>query len=197
VGHAAGALVLGIAAVTLRDALPWGGLSVWAERAVGALLVVLGVWTIRRAAVTVVHDHAHAHADGSFDAGGAGRTPDTPHTHLHVHQLATRHDPATVVATRHRHEHAALGIGFLHGLAGFGHLWAALPALALPRSHAILYLAAYGLGTLAAMSIFSSVLGSVGVRASASGTRILQGALRAAGAVAVVVGVWWIWGGGL
>jgi sulfite exporter TauE/SafE len=182
-------LVLGVVAVTLRDAIPWQGLSAWAERAVGALLVGLGLWTIRRATRTVLHAHPHGHEHSH------GESP-SGHAHVHAHPLGAGHDPGQPSGGAHRHGHAALGIGFVHGLAGFGHLWAALPALALPRFEAALYLAAYGLGTLAAMSLFSSILGHFGARASAAGTRALRGAMAAAGLVAVSVGIWWMWGGG-
>ncbi len=176
-GHALGALLLGVAAVAARDALPWGGLSAWAERAIGALLVLLGLWTLRRASRAVVHVHEHDH-DGER------------HGHAHLHVTAA-HAPA-LTGRPHRHHHAAFGIGLLHGLAGFGHLWSAVPALALPRLAAVAYLTGYGGGTILAMSAFSALVGRLGARTERAGTRMFRALAGGAGTLAVCVGLWWL-----
>lgn len=184
VGHGLGALALGAGVVLARDALPWQGLSVWAERAVGGFLILLGLFALRQAARTVVHAHEHTH-DGET------------HAHAHLHAPATGHAVAAVPRPAHAHAHAALGMGFLHGLAGFSHLWAALPALALPRDAAIAYLGGYGLGTVLAMAAFTSALGLLGARAGRRSTAALRALAGASGLAAIAVGVWWLWRGGV
>jgi hypothetical protein len=85
--------------------------------------------------------------------------------------------------------HGAGGTGFIHGLAGSSHLLGALPALILPRPAAAFYLAAFGLGAIAGMSLFAAGLGVVFRSASAPRH---TGWLRAgAGFAAVLVGIWW------
>src|SRR5215204_5386456 len=72
VGHASGVVVVAIAAVLLRDMLPPVGIvSLWSERLVGAALIGLGVWAVRRSARiqplvhthgAMAHDHLHVQA---------------------------------------------------------------------------------------------------------------------------------------
>ena len=45
---------------------------------------------------------------------------------------------------------STLAVGTLHGLAGGSHFLGVVPALALSTSQAVLYLVAYGLGTVTA-----------------------------------------------
>ena len=60
------------------------------------------------------------------------------------------------------HAHVAGGVGILHGLAGSAHFLGVLPALLLPTTAATLsYLAAFGLGSVAAMAGFSWIIGDV------------------------------------
>ena len=48
-------------------------------------------------------------------------------------------------------------MGVLHGVAGSSHFFGVLPALALPTtSAAVLYIGAFGVGTVAAMTIFAA-----------------------------------------
>ena len=57
---------------------------------------------------------------------------------------------------------ATLGTGILHGCSGSGHLLGVMPALAMPSwSIAATYLIMFGVGTMAAMSIFTAVVGEL------------------------------------
>lgn len=96
------------------------------------------------------------------------------------------------VLRRRLHAHAAprgaLALGFLHGAAGLSHLFAVLPAMALPGVAApTAYLACYGAGSLALVALYARGLG--GAR-EALGARGLE---RAASAASLVVGAWWLW----
>ncbi|MGE3311455.1 MAG: High-affinity nickel transporter [Limisphaerales bacterium] len=178
-GHAGGAGFLALIAIALREVLPFDVLQIssWAERLVGVVLVGIGLWGLRKALTQRVHAHVHEH-DGHR------------HIHVHAHSAGEAHDPAR--ATAHRHGHAALAIGTLHGLAGGSHLLGVLPALALDTAGAVSYLAAYGLGTIAAMVSFTALVGLASRRARHAGVIWLRGFMTASSLAALAVGVLWI-----
>jgi sulfite exporter TauE/SafE len=144
-----------------------------AERAVGVVLIALGVFAISRA--MKLHGHWHEH-DGK------------QHWHLHSHRRAAGHE----------HDHGALmGIGMLHGLAGTGALVVALPVtVAGSRSGALIFLAAFGLGTILSMSLFSAVAGWLLSSTTNASRNMHRGAIVLAGLLSVGVGVWWMISGG-
>ena len=87
----------------------------------------------------------------------------------------------------------SFSFGVLHGLAGSSHLFGILPALALPtRGDALVYLAGYGIGTVAAMTAFSSVIGLLASRARAYGASLHRGILYACSIAAIFVGGAWL-----
>jgi High-affinity nickel-transport protein. len=144
-----------------------------AERAVGVVLVLLGVFAISRA--QKLHGHWHEHE---------GRR----HWHLHSHRSSDAHG----------HDHGALmGIGMLHGLAGTGALVVALPvAIAGSRAAALIFLAAFGLGTILSMSLFSAAAGWLLSATTVLSRNVHRGAIVLAGLLSVGVGVWWMVAGG-
>ena len=178
-GHSSGVLVVGLLALWLRGWLPLDALSSYSERAVGIVLVAIGVWGLVRAFGRHVHSHPHKH--------GAWL-----HDHAHVHAA-----PATLDArhrrSRHAHTHASFLVGILHGLAGSSHLIAVLPALALPGIAASMsYLGGYGAGTVFGMTMFAAVVGWVAGRARVRGERLSRMMLSACSLLAVVVGAAWL-----
>src|SRR5436190_15560041 len=146
-GHASGVVVVALLAILLRDLLPpIDILSAWGERVVGVALIAIGLWALRRG--LNISPGAHHHGPVSHD-------------HIHVHA-----GPAW--ARRLGHAHASFCMGILHGVAGSSHFLGVLPALALPaRGAAVEYIAAFGIGTIVAMTAFAAVMGSAG-RAAAS-----------------------------
>ena len=120
-GHAAGVVVVGLAALLLREVLPIESLSHWSERLVGLVLIAIGIWGIRQALRQSVHVHEHQH-DGSR------------HSHVHAHSKAADHAAPHAHGSEAAHVHvqaqAAFGVGILHGLAGSAHFLGILPALA-------------------------------------------------------------------
>jgi hypothetical protein len=174
-GHAAGVVVIAVLAVLLRDVLPPVAIiSAWSERLVGAALIGIGLWALRRGARITPSSHAH----------GA-----IAHAHLHVHA-----GPAWL--RRLGHAHASFYMGILHGIAGSSHFFGVLPALALPtRTAALIYIAAFGAGTVAAMTLFAAAVGAIGMR-TRHVTWAHRGMLLAAGALALSVGTWWLVGSG-
>lgn len=171
-GHGAGVVLLGGLGQLLRGRLDLAGLSGGAEVAVGALLVVMGLLTLRRSRLLVVHSHPHA----------AG--PAHPHVHLADPSVGTGDHAHAGAHAGHRH--SAFGFGLLHGVAGGSHLLGALPALALPPREAALYLGAYLAAAVGVMAAFALGAGRLVPAAR------VRGATAASGALAVVVGVVWV-----
>ncbi len=82
-----------------------------------------------------------------------------------------------------------MGVGLFHGVAGSGHLFGVVPALALATPEALLYLAAYLAAAVAAMSLFAAILGAVALR---GGSSSIAGLMYGSGLVAMVVGLVWM-----
>ena len=179
VGHAGGVALVALVALGFRElgVLNAEILSGWSERIVGVVLLGIGLWGLKKAFSRRLHAHVHDH-DGQR------------HIHMHVHAPEDAHEP--VASGRHHHTHAALGIGTLHGMAGGSHLLGVLPALALNTSDAVLYLAAYGVGTITAMVIFALLVGGFSAAAGQAGVRWTRGLMTFASVAAIVVGVYWL-----
>ncbi|GJM26280.1 MAG: hydantoin utilization protein A [Phycisphaerae bacterium] len=176
IGHSSGVWILALAAILLRDALPLDWLSSWSERIVGVVLIAVGLWAIRKALSVKVHSHIHEH-DG------------VAHAHIHVHEEGLKqHDHID-----HAHKHRAMGIGMLHGFAGTSHLLGVIPALMLPsRLSAVLYVIAFGVGSIGGMSIFTWMVGRLAGRFNGSGQRATQCLFYGSGLTAIVVGCFWL-----
>jgi len=185
-GHAGGVVVVGVAALLLREVLPLDRLSGWSERLVGLVLIAIGVWGIRQATRQRVHVHEHQH-DGHR------------HAHVHVHPQTVNHEAPHAHGAAAAHLHVptgtAFGVGILHGLAGSAHFLGILPALAFTaRSSSVAYVAAFGAGTVVAMTAFAALIGWVARRFSRNGARLYRALLSTFGAAAIVVGVIWLLG---
>ena len=169
-GHASGVVLVAMLAVLLRDVLPpVDAISAWSERIVGAALIAVGLWALRRS--TQMRSTAHAHGVVS-------------HRHIHIES-----GPAWL--RRLGHPHASFCLGVLHGVAGSSHFFGVLPALALPSTTASMtYIVAFGAGTVAAMTGFAAVVGTAAVRLP-DGTLPQRAMMMTAGAVAITVGVVW------
>lgn len=184
-GHAGGVAVVAAAAFALRAAVPLEALSSWSERLVGLTLIGIGVWALGRAFRTARRkggadtDHEHLHAPDE-----SGHT----HAHWHVHGgIAHAHEH------RHGRSRAAALVGLLHGTAGGGHVVGVLPALALPtRGAALGYLVGFGVGTIAAMTLFATFVGAAGTRFALAGPRAWAGLLGGCGAASIVIGAFWL-----
>ncbi len=173
IGHASGVVLVATLAILLRDLLPSvDRISAWSERLVGAALIAVGLWALRRSARVQPARHAH----------GA-----VSHDHLHV-QAGPRW------MRRIGHAHAAFCLGVLHGVAGSSHFVGVLPALALPtRAGALTYIVAFGAGTVAAMTAFAAAAECTGslVRAHSPAYRAMTATVAVA---AIVIGGVWLFG---
>jgi hypothetical protein len=177
-GHASGVICVGVLSLLLRGLLPVDLISSWSDRLVGALLIGIGLWTLRKA--LLIHTHTHEHEGEA-------------HEHIHIH---SRNTTKTHAIKKHFHTHAAFGIGTLHGLSGSAHFLAVIPALAMPTTAlAVMYLACYGLGTVLAMILFSSVINSLSTRLAGT-AKVYRGFMFACSGIAVTVGCIWFFGFG-
>jgi hypothetical protein len=200
-GHASGVVLVAVVAILLRDALPpIEVISAWSERLVGAALIAVGLWAFRRSARVAPAPHVHSAREAAPQASEHERSgsaslvtvPSGPasggapvHVHLHVQR-----GPAWF--RRLGHAHASFYLGVLHGIAGSSHFFGVLPALALPtRAAALTYIAAFGGGTVIAMTAFAAIVGSIGSRAHQTpvGRRTM---MMAAATLAIVIGGVWI-----
>ena len=91
--------------------------------------------------------------------------------HTHPFLYAYIHSHSHDEIPTHEHEHppqasagkivlTALLIGTIHGLAGFSHLLALLPSLALPSvMDSVIYISAFAIGTILTMMGFAFTMG--------------------------------------
>jgi len=181
-GHTTGVWIVGALALAFREALPIERLSAWGERLVGVVLLVIGIWALRRALTGRLHTHRHQHGASEHE-----------HFHLHNRADAGGHRAPGHPLRAHEHTHAALGVGLLHGLAGSSHFLGVLPALALPSTGAAAwYLGAYGAGTILAMASFAGVVGLVGRRTAARTVPAYRWLLGTSAVAAIGVGCFWL-----
>lgn len=174
-GHALSLLAAGGALLALKLSVP-ARAAIWLEGAVGAMLVLLGVSTLR-AALHGWRLHAHRHAHDGRE-----------HVHLHAHR------PGAEAAHHHAHP---LGfglrpfmVGVVHGLAGSA--GAALLALgAAPSARAgLAYMGMLGLGSVAGMVGLSSLLSLPLALLSKRYTRLHLRFQLLAGACSLALGLW-------
>jgi hypothetical protein len=171
-GHGGVVLVVGSVLVALGSVMP-ASYALLAERAVGLTMIGLGFFVWLELARRRVHLHFHAH-DGF-----------PPHAHWHAHARSRESVP------EHRHEHGALFVGALHGLAGSAPILAVLPIARTAPWIAGAYLVLFGAGVTVAMVGVSGMLGHVAGRLSGSGRENGLSWLRAIGAGgSVAMGAW-------
>lgn len=180
-GHATGAALGAIVALSLRSVLPGveERLSSISETLVGVVLCVVGAFGIHAWVRSRSHAHPHSH-DG------------VPHEHGHLHLLGRPHrdNAGEGASIPHRHGHSAYALGVVHGAAGLSHLFAVLPALALPGiALPCIYLAGYGTGSLASVTTFAGILGCIAPSSRQGRVRML---LVCSSAASLLVGLAWI-----
>ena len=168
-GHGMMLLVVGIVAMSLKfSPEKMGG---WADRVVGATLILIGLWSIRRA--FKLHLHLHEHPDGLV------------HAHAHSH----------TAGPGHVHRHAPTVLGLLHGLAGSGAIVVAIPAaLAGSQALAFLFLLAFGAGVAFSMIGYAIFLSSIIRRRGSPSPGFQMTLSAAAGAANLIIGCLWILG---
>jgi ABC-type nickel/cobalt efflux system permease component RcnA len=153
------------------------------EFGVALMIIGLGLSALWRALRKSgeVHVHQHSHDDLS-------------HTHVHFHEQETKHQPAT--HAHHSHAVSRIGwkpvlIGMMHGLAGSG----ALTLLVLTQISSsfigFMYVATFGLGSIAGMLLMSAMIGVPFALASKKLTHLHQGIQTLAAILSICFGLWY------
>jgi ABC-type nickel/cobalt efflux system permease component RcnA len=181
-GHTVTLLVIAALVLTLRIAIP-ETVSGWLEFGVAIMIICLGVSALRRALRKNAEVHVHQHNHDGLS-----------HTHVHFHEDQSRHAPAA--HSRHSHAISRLGwkpalIGMMHGLAGSG----ALTLLVLTQISSpwigLLYVATFGIGSIAGMLLMSGLIGLPFALTSRKLTHAHQGLQTAAAVLSICFGIWY------
>ncbi|MDD3638306.1 MAG: sulfite exporter TauE/SafE family protein [Bacteroidales bacterium] len=186
-GHTFGMLLIGVLFIYFKQYIPVDAISAYSEILVGLVLIGIGLWAFWRIFFRSrkVHAHPHSHTNAEGEV----------YTHVHAHD----HPAQNIHAHKHpdqirQNSFSALIIGLIHGLAGVSHLIGVLPTLAFPSNFdSAMYLTGFGLGTIAAMVIFSFLLGYVSYQSSEKAKPVIFKTIQFTGAFAsLAVGVYWI-----
>ncbi len=201
IGHTIGMLLIGMLFVLFKEILPIEAIAVYSDKVIGFLLIGIGTWSIIRIYIRHSHGnrpHVHFHTEPflfthihrhSHEISAVHKHKDKDHFHYHVHD--------------HDHEHhgkvkqnafTALSIGVIHGFAGFSHLFALLPSLALPTIwSSVVYVLAFASGTIVTMVLFAFILGLVAFQSLVKDKRHFLKWFTLTGAIlAILIGVLWI-----
>ena len=150
----------------------WGAGHAGTLFLLGGTVLALGLDVLRRLRSRGVHFHRHHHGDGR------------EHFHAHAHDASRGHEHTHGLLPR------ALLVGSLHGLAGTAALVVLSLQLTQSTVQALLYLATFGLGSVAGMVALSLAI-SVPVRVTSarlgSAWRMVEGAL---GVLTIGLGCW-------
>ena len=180
-GHSLAVLAAG--GLLLGTGLRWPArLDASGEALVGLMLFALGAWAL--ASARKLHLHS------SQEHGG--------HAHLHLHPGGHPHGHPHGAAAPpgHPHDHGAITlVGLLHGLAGTTGVVALVPVTMMGRVGLGLgYLACFGIGVTAAMSLFALLVAGAMRQANARSLAWGRRVVRLAGGCAMLVGIWWVAG---
>lgn len=167
VGHTASVAAVAVVLIVIGVHVP-DGFYRWAEFGVAVLLILLGVSSLLSEA------RRHRAALGE------------PHVDAHQAHAPHSHDPRTRTVAR------SLWFGVAHGMAGSGAVIVLLVAAATTTAGRFGYLAVFGLGTIAGMSLVSLLSGALSGMAVARDVRFAQrirvGAALASSLVGVLLG---------
>ena len=177
-GHTIGMLLIGLLFILFKSVLPVEAISRHSDTVIGFLLIAIGCWAIVRIYMRHYHGnkpHIHFYTNEFVD----GIEPD----HGHVHTGKVKQNAFT-----------AFSIGIVHGFAGFSHLFALLPSLALPTIGAsVVYIVAFAFGTVLTMMLFAFILGLVAFKSVMKNNLTFLKWFSYTGAVlAIAIGILWI-----
>ena len=170
IGHTLALLVVGASLVVVRAELP-PQVSDAFELAVAAMLVALGLRSIRIAAQQGPGGPRHLHRHGLI-------------VHSHAAVPAHVHIGSWTFARR------PLLIGAIHGLAGSGALTALVLATLPTTAARLMYVLLFGIGSTLSMAALSGVLGWPLARLG-SHHGVTRGISLAVGVLSIGIGIWW------
>jgi len=200
-GHTIGMLLIGLLFILFKEFLPVEAISKHSDTVIGFLLIAIGCWAIVRIYIRHHHGnkpHIHFHTKPYL----------YPHIHRHMHEIHTavpHHGSEFIdgIVPDHGHVHTgqvrqntftAFSIGVIHGFAGFSHLFALLPSLALPTIwDSVIYIVAFAFGTVLTMMLFAFILGIVAFKSVMKNKLTFLKWFSYTGAIlAIAIGVLWI-----
>lgn len=187
-GHGLSAITLGLCAYFMKGQLLaqhsdlFARLSDLTESVVGVSLVIIGIIGIRESMETQHGDHSTVDVTASFDANSVGTSSGCG--------TACKSSPSSSSSR------TLFVNGLLHGLSWDGAPSLA-PALAMTSwRSAAMFLSAYCLGTMVAMSAFACIAGELSLRvgkvASGDPDGLSKKLSLASSGVAVLVGLYWM-----
>ena len=168
IGHGLTLIIIGCCVYLLGMAIP-NQLSLYAEHLVGVVLISIGIYLLLRLRQKNIHVHYHKH-DG---------LPEHAHWHSHQHTLniySDKHaDKQQHRKMAHRHNHSAVMVGVLHGIAGSAPLLVLIPIAQLENPvFGIIYLLVFSFSVLTCMALFGGMLGFFYQWMSLRGNRVIQ-----------------------
>jgi ABC-type nickel/cobalt efflux system permease component RcnA len=175
-------LIVAAIVLSLRVAIP-EAVSGWLELGVAIMIIALGISALRRALRQNAHVHVHEHShDGQS------------HTHIHFHEQETRHEPRK--ESHHSHALRRVGwkpvlIGMMHGLAGSGALMLLVLAQISSSWLGFLYVATFGVGSIAGMLAMSGLIGLPFAFSSRKLTHLHLGLQTVAAVFSICFGIWY------
>lgn len=175
-GHGAVIFIAGAVIFLFGFSIPHE-LSHYAEKAVAILLIGIGGWVLRDLYLSRAHIHFHNHQGL------------TRHAHWHIDESKTNKE---TLPSEHKHDHNAMMVGVLHGLAGLAPLLAIVPIANQPLWLAVGYLFIFCLGVFLSMLIFGGMLGKVieGIQGySIVSINIIRGMV---GTASIALGMVWL-----
>ena len=142
----------------------------YAELAVGATLIGLGIWRLLLLLQERRHTHQHTHR---------AKVHSHPHSHL--------------PGQAHVHRFAPTLVGMVHGASGTAELFVLIPITLISTTWlAYLYIGLFSLGCALTMSAYGYVAGRFYRRANETGQRIYRALVVLTSSSGVVLGVIWI-----
>lgn len=172
IGHGAVLLFVAMAVYLFGMAIPVS-LSHVAENLVGLMLVVIGFLVLRDLRKRKLHLHFHQH-DG---------LPEHAHWHSHNDESERQGKMA------HHHDHRAVIVGMVHGLAGSAPLLAVIPIVQLESAWlAVLYVLLFSIGVISAMLVFGGAIGILFKQLAELSDKFVQGLRMLLGIAAILFG---------
>jgi len=167
-GHTASLFLFGTIVLALRWTIPDGFVAT-AEKAVAAMLVLLGVHAFWRAIRSSrLHIHVHTH-DG--------------HRHMHI---TREHQHGFHVGIK------SFIVGMVHGLAGTGSLMLLVIATAPSFVAGSIYILVFGLGSIGGMLVLSTLISIPFVLSARFFQRFNHGLQFATSLLSIAFGLFWM-----
>ena len=187
-GHTISLLAVAAIVLWFRVEIP-ERVSGWLEFGVALMIIALGLSALWRALRTHAKVHVHQHSHNGLS-----------HTHVHFHENETKHAPASPSVHSHRVSQVGwkpLLVGMMHGLAGSG----ALTLLVLTQLSSswlgFLYVATFGLGSIAGMLLMSGLISLPFALTSGKLAHFHRGLQTLAAVISICFGVWYAYKTGL